>query len=39
MNDLATQPARASGEFAIGGDLPVVRPGQVQQLDALEAHT
>ena len=27
MNGLATQPARASGEFAIGGDLPVVRLG------------
>ena len=27
MSTLATQPARASGEFAIGGDLPVVRLG------------
>jgi pyridoxine 4-dehydrogenase len=27
MSDPATQPARASGEFAIGGDLPVVRLG------------
>lgn len=27
MSRLATQPARASGEFAIGGDLPVVRLG------------
>jgi pyridoxine 4-dehydrogenase len=27
MNDIASQPARASGEFAIGGDLPVVRLG------------
>ena len=27
MSSLATQPARASGEFAIGGDLPVVRLG------------
>jgi pyridoxine 4-dehydrogenase len=27
MTNLATQPARASGEFAIGGDLPVVRLG------------
>jgi aryl-alcohol dehydrogenase-like predicted oxidoreductase len=27
MSNLATQPARASGEFAIGGDLPVVRLG------------
>jgi pyridoxine 4-dehydrogenase len=27
MNTLATQPARASGEFAIGGDLPIVRLG------------
>ena len=25
--DKMTQPARASGEFAIGGDLPVVRLG------------
>jgi pyridoxine 4-dehydrogenase len=27
MSNAATQPARASGEFAIGGDLPVVRLG------------
>jgi pyridoxine 4-dehydrogenase len=27
MSNLATQPARVSGEFAIGGDLPVVRLG------------
>ena len=27
MSRLATQPARASGEFAIGGALPVVRLG------------
>jgi aryl-alcohol dehydrogenase-like predicted oxidoreductase len=27
MSGLATQPARASGKFAIGGDLPVVRLG------------
>jgi len=27
MSDLATQPARAAGEFAVGGDLPVVRIG------------
>jgi aryl-alcohol dehydrogenase-like predicted oxidoreductase len=27
VNSLATHPARASGEFAIGGDLPVVRLG------------
>jgi pyridoxine 4-dehydrogenase len=27
MSEVATQPARASGEFAIGGDLPVVRLG------------
>ena len=27
MNNLTKQPARASGEFAIGGDLPVVRLG------------
>jgi aryl-alcohol dehydrogenase-like predicted oxidoreductase len=27
MSTLETQPARASGEFAIGGDLPVVRLG------------
>lgn len=27
MSTLATRPARASGEFAIGGDLPVVRLG------------
>jgi len=27
VSKLATQPARASGEFAIGGDLPVVRLG------------
>jgi pyridoxine 4-dehydrogenase len=27
VNNLTTQPARASGEFAIGGDLPVVRLG------------
>ena len=27
MSSLATQPARASGEFAIGGDLTVVRLG------------
>jgi pyridoxine 4-dehydrogenase len=27
MSRLATRPARASGEFAIGGDLPVVRLG------------
>ena len=27
MSRSATQPARASGEFAIGGDLPVVRLG------------
>jgi pyridoxine 4-dehydrogenase len=27
MNKLETQPARASGEFAIAGDLPVVRLG------------
>lgn len=27
MSGLATQPARASGEFTIGGDLPVVRLG------------
>lgn len=27
MSDVATQPARASGEFAIAGDLPVVRLG------------
>ncbi len=27
MSKLATQPARASGEFAIGGDLPIVRLG------------
>jgi pyridoxine 4-dehydrogenase len=27
MSRLETQPARASGEFAIGGDLPVVRLG------------
>jgi aryl-alcohol dehydrogenase-like predicted oxidoreductase len=27
MSTLATQPARASGEFAIGGDLPIVRLG------------
>jgi aryl-alcohol dehydrogenase-like predicted oxidoreductase len=27
MSDIETQPARASGEFAIGGDLPVVRLG------------
>jgi pyridoxine 4-dehydrogenase len=27
MSSLATQPARASGEFAIGGDLPVTRLG------------
>jgi pyridoxine 4-dehydrogenase len=27
MSNLTTQPARASGEFAIGGDLPVVRLG------------
>jgi pyridoxine 4-dehydrogenase len=27
MSSLATQPARAGGDFAIGGDLPVVRLG------------
>jgi pyridoxine 4-dehydrogenase len=27
VNNLTTQPTRASGEFAIGGDLPVVRLG------------
>jgi pyridoxine 4-dehydrogenase len=27
MSRLATQPARASGEFAIGGDFPIVRLG------------
>ena len=27
MSNLATQPARAGGQFAIGGDLPVVRLG------------
>jgi pyridoxine 4-dehydrogenase len=27
MSELTTQPARASGSFAIGGDLPVVRLG------------
>ena len=27
MSRLATQPARATGEFAIGGELPVVRLG------------
>ena len=27
MTNLTTQPARSSGEFAIGGDLPVVRLG------------
>ena len=27
MSSIATQPARASGEFVIGGDLPVVRLG------------
>jgi pyridoxine 4-dehydrogenase len=27
VSSIATQPARASGEFAIGGDLPVVRLG------------
>jgi hypothetical protein len=27
MSGHATQPASASGEFAIGGDLPVVRLG------------
>ena len=27
MSRLATRPARASGEFAIGGDLPIVRLG------------
>jgi pyridoxine 4-dehydrogenase len=27
VEDLSTQPARASGEFVIGGDLPVVRLG------------
>jgi len=27
VSNLATKPARASGEFAIGGDLPVVRLG------------
>ena len=27
MNRMTTQPARASGTFAIGGDLPVVRLG------------
>ena len=27
MSNLTTQPARAGGEFAIGGDLPVVRLG------------
>ena len=27
MSSLVTQPARASGEFAIDGDLPVVRLG------------
>ena len=27
MNAQATQPTRASGEFAIGGDLPVRRLG------------
>ena len=27
MSSLLTQPARASGEFAIGGDMPVVRLG------------
>jgi pyridoxine 4-dehydrogenase len=27
MSGHATQPARAGGEFAIGGDLPVVRLG------------
>ena len=27
MSTLETQPARASGEFAIGGELPVVRLG------------
>jgi pyridoxine 4-dehydrogenase len=27
MSTLATQPARASGEFAVGGDLPIVRLG------------
>lgn len=27
MSDVATQPVRASGEFAIGGDLPVTRLG------------
>jgi pyridoxine 4-dehydrogenase len=27
MSNLAAQPARASGEFAIGGDLPIVRLG------------
>jgi pyridoxine 4-dehydrogenase len=27
MSSLATQPARAGGDFAIGGDLPVVRRG------------
>ena len=27
MSDVTTQPARASGQFAIGGDLPVVRLG------------
>jgi pyridoxine 4-dehydrogenase len=27
MSNLATQPARASGEFSIGGDLPILRLG------------
>jgi aryl-alcohol dehydrogenase-like predicted oxidoreductase len=27
MSTLETHPARASGEFAIGGDLPIVRLG------------
>ncbi len=27
MSEVAAQPARTSGEFAVGGDLPVVRMG------------
>jgi hypothetical protein len=43
MSGLATQPARANGEFAIGGDLPVVRLGlsqvSVREVEAARAIT
>lgn len=38
MSTLATQPARASGEFAIGGDLPVVRLGYGTMLPRTRTH-